>query len=182
MSMLTPSLSETPETPSEAETPESPSERSSGSAAAATPVNNAAEIAYLDAVIDDSLIPLFSSSSFSEDDDGAEDGDDEDGAGEAGQSSAPQPISAAKKKNKSRGTAARGPTALPRNRGNGFEGTASQSLTRRKRLMLNDNRVLCGSAYDSRRSSGGETRDLSSVRVCHEVIGASMTCPANSVP
>ncbi|KAM0476497.1 hypothetical protein ACHAPX_006411 [Trichoderma viride] len=78
-------------------------------------------MADLDAVIDDSLIPLFSSSSFTEDDEGAEDDDDEDGAGEAGQSSTLQPISAAKKKNKSMATAARGPTALPRNRGNGFE-------------------------------------------------------------
>jgi hypothetical protein len=165
MSMLTPSLSETPETPSEAETPESPSEWSSGSVSIAASGNNAAQMADLDAVIDDSLIPLFSSSSFTEDDEGAEDDDDEDGAGEAGQSSTLQPISAAKKKNKSMATAARGPTALPRNRGNGFEGTASQSLTRQKRLMLNDNRVLCGSAHDSRRSTGGETRDLSSVRV-----------------
>lgn len=120
MSMLTPSLSETPKTPSEAETPESPSL----TASTASPDNGAAETADLDAEIDDSLIPIFSSSSLTEDDEGAEDGDDEDGVGEAGQISAPQPISASKRKNKSRGTAARGPTALPRNRGNGFEGMA----------------------------------------------------------
>jgi hypothetical protein len=134
-------------------------------ASTAPPGNGAAERADLDAEIDDSLIPVFSSSSLEEDDEGAEDGDDEDGAGEPGQDSAPQPISAAKRKNKGRGTAARGPTALPRNRGNGFEGKPSQSLSRKISLMLNGNRVLCGSAYDSRRSFGGETTALSSVRI-----------------
>lgn len=168
--MLTPSLSETPMTPPEAETPESPSL----TASTAPSGDGGAEKIDPDAEIDDSLIPIFSSSSLEEDDEGAEDGDDEDGAGEAGQNSALQPISAAKRKNKSRGTAARGPTALPRNRGNGFEGKASQSPSRQTSLMLNGNRVLCGSAYDSRRSFGGETSALPSVRIfCHQFIGMS---------
>lgn len=161
---LTPSLSETPKTPSEAETPETRSEVDYPMDSAAAPGIDA-QMRNINTMVDDSLIPIFPSST--EDGEGAEDddGDDEDGAGEAGQSSTPQPIPALKRKNKSRGTAARGPTALPKNRGNGFEGTASESLTRQQSLMLNDNRVLCGSAYDSRRGCGGETRDLPSVRV-----------------
>ncbi|KAL7925656.1 Argonaute siRNA chaperone complex subunit Arb1 domain-containing protein [Trichoderma austrokoningii] len=73
----------------------------------------------LDDEIDDSLIPIFSSSSVAEDGEGA--GEDEDEAGEAGEDNAAQPISVAKRKNKSKALAARGPTALPKNRGNGFE-------------------------------------------------------------
>lgn len=169
MSMLTPSLSETPKTPSEAETPESPSLTDS----TAPPGDGTAGMANLDAEIDDSLIPIFSSSSLSEDDEGAEDGDDEDGAGEAGPNSALQPIYAAKRKNKGRGTAARGPTALPRNRGNGFEGKAYQSPSRKISLRLNDSRVLCGSAHDSRGSPGRERSALSPVRVFHKFIGSS---------
>lgn len=161
---LTPSLSETPETPSEAETPETPSEVAFPMDSAAAP-GVGTQMTDLNAMVDESLIPIFSSSSCTDDGRGAEDGDDEDGAGEAVQSSTPQPISTLKRKNKSKATAARGPTALPRNRGNGFEGAASESLTRQQRLMLNGSRVLCGSAHDSRRSHGGETRNLPSVRI-----------------
>ncbi|UKZ72151.1 uncharacterized protein TrAtP1_013089 [Trichoderma atroviride] len=116
---LTPSISETPETASEAETPETPSEVEFPMDSAAAP-GVETQMTDLNAMVDESLIPIFSSSSCTDDGGGAEYGD-EDEAGEAGQSSTPQPISALKRKNKSKGTAARGPTALPRNRGNGFE-------------------------------------------------------------
>lgn len=110
--------------------------------------------------VDDSLVPIFASSNVTED---AEDaGEDEDG--EAAEDSASKPISVAKRKNKSKALAARGPTALPKNRGNGFEGTSALSVSLRKKdLTLNDNRVFCRSTHDSCRSDAGETRDLSSV-------------------
>lgn len=134
---------------------------SSEIASTAGPGDDVAETTQADTEIDDSLIPIFTSSA-TEDDEGIED-DDEDAAGEVGENNASQPVPVTKRKNKSRGITARGPTALPKNRGNGFEGEKSLSLSfKKKGSMLNDDRVFCGSAYDPRRSDAGETRDLSS--------------------
>lgn len=142
---------------------------SSEIASTAGPGDDAAETTRPDIEIDDSLIPIFTSSA-TEDDEGSED-DDEDAAGEVGENNASQSVPVIKRKNKSRGIMARGPTALPKNRGNGFEGAKSLTLKfKKKGLMLNDNRVFCGSAYDSRRSDAGETRDLPSVRVMPELL------------
>lgn len=107
---------------------------SSEMASAAVSGSDSAETAQLDTEMDDSLIPIFTSSSATEDGEGTEEDDNEDGAGEAGGNGASQQVSVTKRKNRGRGIMARGPTALPKNRGNGFEGTASQSLNTRKRL------------------------------------------------
>jgi hypothetical protein len=131
---------------------ETPSEVPSETATAEVIGSDAAEMANLDAVIDESLIPIFSSSNVIEDDEGTEEEHGEHGTGEASINNASQLVSVTKRKNKSKGTLARGPTALPKNRGNGFEGTASHSLIREKGLMLNDNRIFCRSTHDSRRS------------------------------
>lgn len=142
---------------------------SSEIASTAGPGDDAAEATLPDTEIDDSLIPIFTSIDI-QDDQGSEDYD-EDAAGEVGEHNASLSMPVIKRKNRSKGIMARGPTALPKNRGNGFEGAKSLSLKfKKKGLMLNDNRVFRGSAYDSRRSDAGETRDVSSVRVMPKLL------------
>lgn len=102
------------------------------------PANEAAQATQPDTETDDSLIPIFTSTA-AEDVEGIEDDDDEDAAGEAGEAgedNASQPVSLMKRKNKSKGIMARGPTALPKNRGNGFEGTISLCLESTKEVYI----------------------------------------------
>lgn len=99
---------------------------------AAVSGNDAAETAQPDAEIDESLIPIFTNGAIGGDE-SIED-DDEDAISEAGEDYSSQPASLIKRKNKSKGFMARGPTALPKNRGNGFEGTIYTSLELRERF------------------------------------------------
>ncbi|KAL6901406.1 Argonaute siRNA chaperone complex subunit Arb1 domain-containing protein [Trichoderma evansii] len=92
---------------------------SSDITSAAVSGNDAAETAQPDTEIDESLIPIFTDSTTG-DDEGTED-DDEDVTGEDGENNSSQPVSLIKRKNKNKGFMVRGPTALPKNRGNGFE-------------------------------------------------------------
>ncbi|KAH8122178.1 Argonaute siRNA chaperone complex subunit Arb1-domain-containing protein [Trichoderma asperelloides] len=92
---------------------------SSEIASTAGPGDDAAEATLPDTEIDDSLIPIFTSIDI-QDDQGSEDYD-EDAAGEVGEHNASLSMPVIKRKNRSKGIMARGPTALPKNRGNGFE-------------------------------------------------------------
>ncbi|KAL9468443.1 hypothetical protein ACSS6W_010137 [Trichoderma asperelloides] len=109
---------------------------SSEIASTAGPGDDAAEATLPGTEIDDSLIPIFMSIDI-QDDQGSEDYD-EDVAGEVGENNASLSMPVIKRKNKSKGIMARGPTALPKNRGNGFEGAKSLSLKFKKKEYFAD--------------------------------------------
>lgn len=92
----------------------------------AVPDEDGTKITGTQLEVDDSLIPI-SAPTATEADEGDDEGVEEDaeedaldGPPDLAQLSAPK-----KKKRKNKSAASRGPTALPKNRGNGFEGMVS---------------------------------------------------------
>jgi hypothetical protein len=90
------------------------------------------ETAQAQPEVDDSLIPILADNAIEGEERVGEVAEEEaeEETGEAGEDIASeftQPLPGKKKRSRNKGLMSRGPTALPKNRGNGFEGMVSRS-------------------------------------------------------